>query len=67
MVEAITEKVERDERRREFLEAGLEAQARFKRTGIVYSHKDVIGYVRKLAAGKKARKPKPIRIPRAER
>jgi predicted transcriptional regulator len=67
MVEAIAEKVERDGRRREFLEAGLEAQARFKRTGVVYSHKEVIGYVRKLAAGKKVRKPKPIRIPRTER
>lgn len=67
MVEAIAEKVGRDERRRDFLDAGLEAQARYKRTGIVYSHKDVMGYVRKLAAGKKARKPKPIRIPRTER
>ena len=56
MVEAIAEKVERDERRREFLEAGLEAQARFKQTGIIYAHKDVMGYVRKLASGKKPRK-----------
>jgi len=67
MVEAIAEKVARDEKYQAFLKAGLEAQAQFKRTGIAYAHKDVTRYVLKIAAGKKARKPKPIRIPPSER
>ena len=67
MVEAIAERVARDERRQEFLKSGLEAQAQFKRTGIVYAHKEVMRYLLKRAAGKKARRPKPIRIPPSER
>ena len=67
MVEAIAEKVSRDERRREFLESGSEAAARFKSTGVVFTHQDVMRYARARAAGKKARKPKPVRIPPSER
>jgi predicted transcriptional regulator len=67
MVEAIAEKVARDERRREFLQSGADAAERFKRTGIVYAHEDVMRYARARAAGKKAHKPKPIRIPPSER
>ena len=67
MVEAIAEKVARDEKRQEFLATGLQAAARFKRTGIVYPHKETMAYIRARAAGKKARKPKSVRIPPAER
>jgi len=67
MVEAIAEKVARDEKRRDFLESGLESASRYKRTGIVYAHEDVMRYARARAAGKKARKPKPIRVPASER
>jgi predicted transcriptional regulator len=67
MVEAIAEKVARDERRRDFLQSGYEAAARFSRTGVVYAHDDVMRYARARSAGKKARKPKPIRIPPSER
>ena len=67
MVEAIAEKVARDEKRRDFLESGLEAAAQFKRTGLVYAHGEAMRYARARAAGKKARTPKPVRIPRAER
>jgi len=67
MVEAIAEKVDRDERRQRFLNSGLEAAAQFKRTGVVYAHDDVMRYIVKRAAGKKARRPRPIRIPRSER
>ena len=67
MVAAIAEKVERDERRREFLESGVEAATRFKQTGVVFTHEDVMRYARDRAAGRKGRKPKPIRIPRSER
>lgn len=67
MVEAIAEKVARDEKRREFVESGLGAAAEFKRTGIAYFHKDVMRHVRARARSKKAPRPKPIRIPAAER
>jgi len=67
MVEAIAEKVARDERRRDFLAAGAEATARFKSTGVVFTHEDVMQYARARAAGKKARKPKAVRIPPSER
>ncbi len=67
MVEAIAEKVARDEKRQSFLQSGLEAAARFKRTGVAYAHKDAMRYIRARAAGKKARKPKPVRIPPSER
>ena len=67
MVEAIAEKVARDEKRREFVESGLAASAEFKRTGVAYSHKDAMRYARARAKGKKARRPKPIRVPAAER
>jgi predicted transcriptional regulator len=67
MVEAIAEKVARDERRLAFLDAGLKSLAEFKRTGIAYTHEDVKRYLLARVAGKKARRPKPIRIPRPQR
>lgn len=67
MVEAIAEKVARDERRRDFLESGSQAAAQFKRTGVVFTHEDVMRYGRARATGKKPRKPKPVRIPASER
>lgn len=67
MVEAIAERVVRDEKRRDFLASGSAAVARFKRTGVVYPHKEAIRYARARAAGKKARKPKAVRIPASDR
>ena len=67
MVEAIAEKVARDERRRDFLKSGSAAAARFKSSGVVFTHRDVVEYARARAAGKKARKPRPVRIPPSER
>jgi len=67
MVEAIAEKVARDEKRRDFVESGVAAAADFKRTGVAYSHKEAMRYVRARAKGKKVRRPKPIRVPAAER
>ena len=67
MVEAIAEKVARDEKHQDFLKSGVEAAAQFKRTGIVYAHWEVMRYLRKRVTGKKARKPKPTRIPSSER
>src|SRR5687767_727156 len=45
MVEAIAEKVARDEKRRAFLEAGHASLAHFKRTGVAYTHADVKRYL----------------------
>jgi predicted transcriptional regulator len=67
MVEAIAAKVARDERHRDFLESGSKAAARFKSTGVVFTHQDAIEYARARASGKKPRKPKPHRIPPSER
>jgi len=67
MVEAIAEKVARDEKRGQFLTSGLAAEAQFKRTGLVYPHKEAMAYLRARASGKKTRKPRPVRIPRSER
>ncbi len=67
MVEAIAERVARDEKRRAFLESAAESEREFKRTGIAYTHEDVARYIRALAAGKKPKRPKPVRIPRTQR
>ncbi len=67
MVDAIAEKVARDEKRQEFLKSARQSAAEFKRTGVAYAHKDVMRYFLKRAAGKKASKPKPLRIPPSER
>lgn len=67
MVDAIARKVERDEKRQDFLDAAEKSKAHFQRTGIAYRHEDVWDYVMKLARGQKARKPKPIRIPKSKR
>ncbi len=67
MVEAIAERVARDEKRQEFFRAARQSAAEFKRTGVAYAHKDVMRYFLNKAAGKKAAKPKRLRIPRSER
>jgi len=64
MVEAIAEKVFRDEKRRAFLEDAKRSQEEVARTGQVYAHEDVMRYFRALAQGKKARKPRPVRLKR---
>lgn|SRR5258708_248126 len=67
MVEAIAKKVERDEKRQAFIKAALDSAEETKRTGIAYAHDDVWDYVMKLARGQKARKPRPMRIPKSKR
>lgn len=67
MVDAIAEKVARDEKRRDFVEAATRSLQHFKRTGIAYTHADVKKYLLDKAAGKNPRKPKPIRVPRGKR
>lgn len=67
MVEAIAEKVARDEKRQDFLDSARESAAHFNRTGVVYAIEDVERYILKKAAGKSAIKPKPMKIPRTRR
>jgi predicted transcriptional regulator len=67
MVEAIEEKVARDERHQDFIRSGLESLEHFKRTGIAYRHADVMRYFQQRAAGKKPRRPKPLIVPPDER
>ncbi len=67
MVEAIAQKVARDEKRRSFFEDAKRALEHFQRTGIAYRGEDVHRYFLDKVAGKKPRKPKPIKVPRAKR
>ena len=67
MVEAIAERVARDEKRRAFLDDGNRALENFKRTGVAYTFADVEKYILERVAGKSPRKPKPIKVPRAKR
>jgi len=45
----------------------LASAAETKRTGISYAHDDVWDYIMKKARGQKARKPKPIKLPKSKR
>ena len=67
MVEAIAEKVARDERRQQFVKSAEQSSADFKRSGVAYTHKDVKRYFLDKVAGKKPSKPKRVRIPASER
>jgi predicted transcriptional regulator len=67
MVEAIAEKVARDEKRRAFADAANRSLEHFKRTGVAYTHAEVAKYIASKAAGKNPRKPKPIKVPRSGR
>jgi predicted transcriptional regulator len=62
MVEAIAQKVARDEKRRSFLEDARQSQEEVARTGIVYAHEDVMRWFRASATGKKTRKPRPVKL-----
>lgn len=67
MVQAISEKVARDEKRQSFWQDGLKSLEEFKRTGIAYSLEDVEKYIIAKAQGKKIRRPKPIKVSKADR
>lgn len=67
MVQAISEKVERDEKRQAFLDAARKSREQFKRTGILYEHDDVMRYMKDLASGKTPAKPKPVKVPKSRR
>jgi len=64
MVEALREKADRADRRREYLSAGAVAMREYERTGIAYAMEDVEQYILGIAAGKKPRRPKPVKASR---
>lgn len=64
MLEALKEKADRADRRREYLSAGDAALGEYERTGIAYAMEDVEQYILGVAAGKKPRRPKPVKAPR---
>jgi predicted transcriptional regulator len=64
MLEALKEKADRADRRREYLAAGAAALAEYERTGIAYAMEDVERYILGIAAGKTPRRPKPTKATR---
>lgn len=66
MVEAIAEKVARDEKRRAFLEDGKRSQEEVARTGMVYGFEDVMHRFRAIAKGRKAPALRPTKVKRAK-
>jgi predicted transcriptional regulator len=64
MLEALKEKADRADRRREYLSAGAAALAEYQHTGVAYAMEDVEQYILGIAAGKKPRRPKPAKASR---
>jgi predicted transcriptional regulator len=61
MLEALKEKADRTDRREEYLSAGSAALQEYERTGIAYAMEDVEQYILGVAAGRKPRRPKPVK------
>ena len=64
MLEALSEKADRADRRREYLAAGAAALSEYERTGIAYAMEDVEQYILGIAAGEKPSRPKPAKVAR---
>ena len=64
MLEALREKADRADRRREYLSAGELALREYERTGIAYAMEDVERYILGIAEGSKAHRPRPTKTPR---
>lgn len=67
MLEALREKAERADQRREYLAAGTASLREFERTGIAYAMEDVERYILGIAGGTKPRRPKPAAAARKKR
>ncbi len=61
IIEAIERHAEYEEKMEAFVSAALEADADVERGGAVYRAEDVHAWLDRLAAGKKAARPKPWR------
>ena len=62
MVDAITQKVARDEKRQQFIRDAHESAAEVARTGVVYRAEDVHREFLARANGKPARKARPFKL-----
>jgi len=62
MVEAIESQAALAERRSAFVAAALTAERAVKRTGKVFAFDDVRTYLLTTAQGKKAKRPKPVKL-----
>jgi len=61
MIEALTEQTERDERKRDFLNAALAAEKETAKTGITYDADEVHAYLRAKISGKSTQRPRQIK------
>lgn len=61
MIEALAEQTERDERRRDFLNAAITAETETRETGITYDADEVHAYLRDRISGKARQHPKKIK------
>ena len=64
MVEALKEKADRMDRRQEYLAADEATFREYERTGIAYAMEDVEQYILGITAGRKVRRPRPIKASR---
>jgi len=64
MLEALREKADRADLRREYLAAGASALRDYERTGIAHAMEDVEQYILGIAAGRKPHRPKPVKAAR---
>jgi predicted transcriptional regulator len=64
MLEALREKADRADRRRDYLAAGAASLREYERTGIAYAMEDVERYILGIAEGKKPIRPKPTKVAR---
>jgi predicted transcriptional regulator len=62
MVDAIAERVARDEKRRAFLQAAERSLANLRKTGVAYRFEDVAAHYLARAQGRKTRRPKAIKL-----
>jgi predicted transcriptional regulator len=62
MVEALAAQTALAERRREFVAAAAKAEQEIAQYGLVYDADEVFSYVREKLAGKRAKRPKPVKL-----
>ena len=62
MLEALQAQTELAERRREFVNAALEAREEVAQYGLVYDADEVFSYIRALLEGKQAERPAPTKL-----
>ncbi len=62
MVEALKAQTELAERRREFVEAAIQAREEVVQYGLVYDADEVFSYIQALLEGKQAERPAPTQL-----